>query len=83
MKKLLILGLLLLVFTCSFFVAGYYIIFDNDFLNTHTRAICDGNMCKDYEFTCLDGQVVSSTPIGGYVVFEENWTDLRQSKRQC
>lgn len=81
--KLLIIGFLLLLFTCSFFVAGYYVMFDDEFTDTYTKAVCKENMCRDYEFTCLNGQVIDSKALGGFVIFESNWTDLRIDNGGC
>ena len=67
----------------SFFVTGYYLLFSDEFYDTHTSAICSGNVCRDYEFTCLNGEVVSSVPISGFVTFDENWVDLREDKDRC
>ena len=83
MGKLIILFcLLLIVFTC-FFVAGYYVMFDEDFTTTYTRAVCNGNTCADYEFTCFNGEIVNSVLISGLVTFDMNWTDLREDKNRC
>lgn len=84
MRKLVLLSFLLLIFTCSFFVAGYYILFDLPFTGTYTKAICDGNLCADYEFTCSEGIIIDSKRISGFVVFEDDWIDLRSDlENEC
>lgn len=77
MRKLVILSFLVLIFTCSFFVAGYYIMFDLPFSGTYTKAVCDGNMCADYEFTCFEGIVTNSKRISGFILFDGEWIDSR------
>lgn len=77
MKKLIITFCLLLITTLSFFVAGYYVMFDYGFTGSYTKAVCNGNLCADYEFTCFDGIVTESKRISGFVVFENDWVDLR------
>lgn len=73
-----------MIFTCSFFVAGYYILFDLPFTGTYTKAICDGNLCADYEFTCSEGIIIDSKRISGFVVFEDDWIDLRSDlENEC
>jgi hypothetical protein len=82
MSKLLI--ILVFIFTL-FFLTSIYFISDNlnsDFRSTYTSAICDGNICQDYEFTCKNGVIVNSVPISGFVSFE-NWTDIRENKNRC
>lgn len=104
MNKLFVIGLLILIITCSFFVAGYYVMFDyqkidaivprflddrsfefmrnyrHDFTDSYTRAVCSGNICQDYSFTCKGGEIVSSQAISGFVTFDEDWIDLRDEK---
>ena len=83
MRKILILGLLILIIACSFFVAGYYVMFDYDFIDSYTSAVCSGNICQDYSFTCNGGEIVESVPVSGYVTFSSNWVDLRENKHGC
>lgn len=83
MRKLLIFWILLLIVVCSFFVAGYYVMFDYDFTDTYTRAVCSDNLCQDYSFTCSGGKIVESKAISGYVAFDEKWVDLRETDKNC
>ena len=80
MRRLIILFCILLIVFLSFFVAGYYIVFDYDFTDSYTSAVCSENMCQDYEFTCLNGEIVLSRAISGLVVFDDDWVDLRSEK---
>lgn len=84
MRKLIILGFLVLLFTCSFFVAGYYIMFDFPFSGTYTKAVCSSNVCQDYLFTCFDGEIIKKEPISGFVTFGSDWVDLRtEEENKC
>lgn len=83
MRKLLIVGFFLILFTFSFFIVGYYILFDSSFSGSYTKAVCNGNLCADYEFNCFDGIVVDSKRISGFLVIEEDWVDTRDSENVC
>ncbi|MGV8130951.1 MAG: hypothetical protein ACP5N7_02510 [Candidatus Pacearchaeota archaeon] len=83
MRKLLIIGFFLILFTCSFFVAGYYVLFDTGFSGSYTKALCKGNMCADYEFSCYKGVIVESKRISGFLVVDEDWVDTRDSENKC
>ena len=54
-----------------------------DYERTYTSAVCNGNVCQDYEFSCLDGQIISSRAISGFVTFGDNWVDEREEKYLC
>lgn len=83
MRKLVILSFLVLIFTCSFFVAGYYVLFDTGFSGSYTKALCKGNMCADYEFSCYNGVIVGSKRISGFLVVDEDWVDTRDRENKC
>lgn len=83
MRKLLIIGFFLILFTCSFFVAGYYIMFDTEFSGTYTKAVCNGKMCADYEYSCFNGVIVDSKRISGFLVVDEDWVDTRDNENKC
>ena len=51
---------------------------DREFDYQWTKAICDGNKCRDYNVTCKDGKVLDMVPITGEVIFDENWIDPRE-----
>jgi len=50
---------------------------DNDFDYKHTKAICDGNECRDYNITCKDGKALRIDPVSGMVIFQDDWEDSR------
>ena len=52
----------------------------NSLYRIYTRAVCSGNTCQDYEFSCLNGSVISSRAISGFVTFGEDWVDNRDEK---
>jgi len=81
-SALLVLNLLLLVcliLTTLFFSFSM----KNDYERTYTSAICLDNVCRDYLFTCLDGEIIESNPISGFVTFDEDWVDKREDKNRC
>lgn len=54
-----------------------------DFERTWTTAICEGNKCRDFEVRCLGDEVLSKSPITGFVIFGEDWIDRRENKELC
>lgn len=74
---------ILLVLVLSIFALGYYSVFDGEFHNSYTSAVCDGNVCQDHLFTCVGGEIVNSTVISGFVVLGEEWVDRRENKKVC
>ena len=54
----------------------------NNFDYSWTKAICDGNKCKDYKIKCLDEKVAEMIPITGEIVFSASWSDLRINKEK-
>ncbi len=48
---------------------------------SYTMALCDdGNFCQDYEISCKDNEIVSSTPLtGAFVQHDESWVDFRET----
>lgn len=83
MDKLTISFYLIIFLFILFFVVGYYISFNNSFEKTYTSAVCSGNVCQDFEFTCKDKQLINSKAISGFVIFDEDWTDWREEKDRC
>ena len=45
---------------------------------SYTTAICEGNKCRDFVVTCLDGEAIHLDPVSGMVIFSDNWEDLRE-----
>lgn len=81
MKKYIFLIIVVLFLTFSFLYIFFNI--NDNFYDTKTRAVCNGNKCQDYEFTCLKGSVVNSRAIGGFVIFGDDWVDRREKKEKC
>jgi hypothetical protein len=50
---------------------------------TWTTAICEENICRDFEVKCLGNEVLEMRPVTGFVVFGEGWVDRRENKRLC
>ena len=82
-KLVLLLFALLVVVSLSLVVLAYSFTISLDYGRTYTSAVCSSNTCRDYEFTCLNGNVVSSRAISGFVTFGEDWVDLREDKDRC
>jgi len=82
MNKVILLSLLIILLL-AFFVAGYKAFSETSFYRTYTSAICLDNVCRDYLFTCLDGEIIKSNPISGFVTFDEDWIDKREDKNRC
>ncbi|MBS3081799.1 hypothetical protein J4416_02590 [Candidatus Pacearchaeota archaeon] len=51
--------------------------------STYTSAVCSGNTCQDYLFTCINGETVNSRAISGLVTFSDDWVDLRTEGKEC
>lgn len=79
MRLIILLILMCLILLSIFLVASSEVVMDR----TYTSAVCHGNKCVDYLFTCKDGQIIEFRPISSLVVFEETWVDLRQNKTRC
>jgi len=56
---------------------------DFGFDYVYTKAICDGNNCRDFEIACLDGEAIRMDPVSGMVVFPVDWVDGRKDKELC
>jgi hypothetical protein len=78
-SKILILILLILVLSISLFVSGFMINNNSGSKINHTltKAICQGNLCQDYEIACNNKSVVSLSPTGNIVQFSSDWKDPR------
>lgn len=80
MKKLAIFIGLLIIFTFSIWS---FFNLDSNYYSTYTSAVCEGNTCMDYLFTCLNNEVVNYVPISGFVTFGEDWVDKRDIRNKC
>ena len=83
MKKILLIGLVLMLILAGFLTiisssSGNYIRV-LQYTHSHTKAICDEqNLCQDYEIFCENKDVIYIIPITGAVVqFAEDWQDPR------
>jgi hypothetical protein len=68
--------------------AYFYYSNPNKFIeySTWTKAVCEGNKCRDVKIYCLNGEIVSIQPITSWITFSEGFVDLRSEKereRQC
>ena len=59
------------------------VIDEKEFDYQHTKAICEGNTCRDFAVKCKDGKAIQVTPISGFVTFDETWKDSREDKELC
>jgi hypothetical protein len=46
----------------------------------YTTAVCEGNSCRDFVVTCLDGEAINIDPISEMVVFFDDWEDTREER---
>ena len=69
--------ILLLIINTNFiyFAANNKTGFDYD--HTWTKAICNKNVCRDFEIKCLNGEILEMKPITGFVVLDDDWVDER------
>ena len=80
----LFLGFLLLIMLLNIFALFY----NSDFKGykdkyTHTRALCEGNTCRDYKITCEGNNTLEVIPVTGFITFDEDWKDTREEKELC
>ncbi|MEK6858311.1 MAG: hypothetical protein AABX53_00160 [Nanoarchaeota archaeon] len=62
----------------------FFLTEERSFAYSLTKAICEGNTCRDYEIICAGrGEVVSMTPLTGFVTFPSDWKDTRVKKELC
>ena len=85
----LILAIVLLVsgvFLANSVITGQVVLLsdgDREFDYVWTTALCEDNKCRDYEVKCKNGSVLDIKPVTGFVVFGEDWQDLRQNEGLC
>jgi len=49
----------------------------------YTTALCEGNNCRDYVVTCLEGEAIHLDPVSGMVIFSDDWEDKREEREFC
>lgn len=75
------LSFILVIFLLSFFFSLEQ---SSSFSYSLTKAICEGNTCRDYEIRCADnGDVVAMVPLTGFVTFPSSWIDTREKGSLC
>lgn len=88
---LLILCLILLVGNLIF-LSSYDLITGNIINKSYpnkysfTKAICEKNVCQDYEIACINRTMISQIPLTEKVYFPEDWKDNRSEdaiKKLC
>jgi len=47
-----------------------------------TKAICEENICQDYQIACKNEQLIYQKPISEKIYFPENWQDLRSKEEK-
>ena len=62
---------------------GYFDPSEIPFDYSYTTAICDGNKCRDFVVTCLDGEAIHLDPVSGMVIFPDYWEDSRERNGFC
>ena len=75
--------LLLLLANLLFFLTQKYVTMTgNSVLEkySYTKAICDKNVCQDYEISCQNNQLIYKQPITEKVYFSEGWKDPRREE---
>lgn len=78
--SLLLISSVLLILNLT--LTGFSIENKNDFDYTWTKAICEGNTCRDFEIKCLNERVIDIKPISGFVIFNNDWQDLRNEEER-
>ncbi len=84
MKRIVVnitINLILICFLVVIFALA--VVYDSGYIDTRTSAVCNGNVCRDYLFNCVDGEVISSKAISGFVTFSEDWIDKREERDGC
>ena len=82
---LLIFGLILLVGNLIF-LSSYSLITGKVLYNfpakqySYTKAICEKNVCQDYEFACKNSSLIYQKPVTEKVYFPEDWKDPRSKE---
>ena len=76
MKKLVIFAFVFILFF-SYSIQGVFVD------RTLTKAICFGNLCRDFLVTCFGKEVIDAKPISGFVTFGDEWVDLREDNKIC
>jgi len=82
-ERLIVFSTLLIFFIGLSLVYSKNIEQEAKFSSTYTRAFCSGQTCRDFLVACSGGEIVSLTPISGFVAFGSEWVDLREKKELC
>lgn len=81
-KSVILICVLLIIVLLSLTVLAFSFNIEN-YEDTRTSAVCSGNVCQDYLFTCLNGKIINSQTISGIVIFDDDWVDEREDKDLC
>lgn len=78
-SKIFLLIILILVFSICLFVSGFMAKTTKTGKISHslTKAICEENVCQDYEIACKNKSIISVSPTGNIVKFPSDWKDPR------
>jgi len=82
-KKILV--FIFIIIASNFILMNYLLESENvGFTSTYTKAICEGQICRDFLIECSSNKkVVSMKSISGFVTFDDNWIDIRENKTLC
>jgi hypothetical protein len=87
MKSVLLLALLLALLVGNLiFLSSYSLITGNAATEqlsekySYTKAICEKNVCQDYEIACNNGILVYKFPVTEKVYFSKDWKDSRDKE---
>lgn len=47
---------------------------------SHTKAICNETHCRDYLIVCEENDIISKTPITGFISHGPEWKDPRDEE---
>ena len=86
-KVILLIALILILLVGNLiFLSSYSLITGNlvtqSYPNKHsyTKAICEKNVCQDYEIACINKTMISQIPVTEKVYFPEDWKDNRSEE---
>lgn len=83
MKKIILVGALILILGTTILVVSASRSDDLPYTHSYTKAICNtDNLCRDYEIICKENKMVKMSPITGAVVqFSPEWVDSRNAEK--
>lgn len=47
-----------------------------------TKAVCEKNICQDYEIACKNKQLIYQKPVSEKIYFPETWQDRRAEEEK-